>query len=165
MQIRLSLSSINRSAPYRVDSTNGYSFTFKTRYGYLYEVGFTEDGMLSDDGRVFQFFIVCVNSEHPAKDLQVKDTVISILEEFFKNESVSLVYICDTHDGRQAVRERLFESWFHQYPLADLYEFICKTLTVENTDYYLSFLCRKDNLLLEDRKGALDDLFKNLSRK
>lgn len=165
MQIKLSLSSINQTAPYRVDSINGYSFSFRTRYGYLYEVGFTEDYMLSDDGCVFQFFIVCLDSEHPARDRQVKETVIAILEEFFKNDLVSLVYICDTHDGRQAVRERLFESWYHQYPLADLYEFISKTLTVENTHYYLSFLCRKDNLLVKDRKEALEGLYKNLSEK
>ena len=165
MQIRLSLTSINQSAPYRVDSTNGYSFTFRTRYGYLYEVGFTEDYMLSDDGCVFQFFIICLDSEHPAKDPQVKDTVIAILEEFFKNDLVSLVYICDTHDGRQAIRQRLFESWYHQYQCASHFEFVSKTLTVDQINYYMSFLCRKDNPLLEDRKDALENLYANLSVK
>ena len=145
MQIRLSLPSINRTAPYRVDSSNGYSFSFKTRYGHVYEVGFTAD--------------------HPQKDNWVKETVVAILEEFFNNDLVSLVYICDTHDGRQASRQRLFASWFHQYRLSSLYDFSCKSLSVDGIDYYLSFLCKKENPLRADRKDALEGIYSRIAGK
>ena len=165
MQIRLSQHSINRTAPYRVDTSNGYSFSFKTRYGHLYEVGFTEDYMLSDDGLVFQFFITCLDADHPQKDNGVKETVMAILEEFFKNDLVSLVYICDTHDGRQASRQRLFASLFHQYRLSSFYDFSCKSLSVDGIDYYLSFLCKKENPLRADRKDALDGIYSRIAGK
>jgi hypothetical protein len=165
MSISLSLLSINSQSPYRVESVNGYSFTFHTRYGHTYEAGFTEDYMLSDDGLVFQFFLSCTDNESPEKDEQVMKTVVAILEEFFKNELVCLVYICDTHDGRQAVRQRLFASWFYDYAFHSRYEFSYKDIIVDEKPYYVSLICAKNNPLLEDREAALEGLCQRIAGK
>ena len=165
MQINLSLLSINSRSPYQVQSGNGYSFSFRTRFGHTYEVGFTEDYMLSDDGLVFQFFITCLDTEHPPKDSKVRDTITIILEEFFRNESVCLVYICDTHDGRQSARQRLFASWFSQYHLRDQYMFSEKCLRLDGIQYFVSLICRMDNSYLADREQALDELYGRIIEK
>lgn len=165
MHIDFSLSSINSRSPYQVQSGNGYSFSFRTRYGHTYEVGFTEDYTLSDDGLVFQFFITCLDTEHPQKDTNVRDTVIIILEEFFGNEPVSLVYICDTRDGRQSARQRLFVSWFSQYPFRDQYMFSEKCLRLDDNQYFVSLICRRDNPYLAEREQALDELYRRIIEK
>lgn len=162
MQINLSLSSINSRSPYQVQSGNGYSFSFRTRFGHTYEVGFTEDYMLSDDGLVFQFFITCLDTEHPQKDTNVRDTITILLEEFFRNESVSRVYICDTHDGRQSARQRLFASWFSQYQLRNQYMFLEKCLRLDDNQYFVSLICRRDNPYLADREQALNELYRRI---
>ena len=43
--------------------------------------------------------------------LSVK-SVISIIDNFFEVNSVALLYICETGDRKQAMRNRLFDSWF-----------------------------------------------------
>jgi len=121
--------------------------------------------MLSDDGLVYQFFLSCVDTETPQKDEYVMSTVIAILKEFFKNQYVSLVYICDTHDGRQAVRQRLFSSWFFRYPDHGQYDYSYKQLYVESNDYYVSLICPVSNPLLQDRKDALEALYQKISEK
>lgn len=111
----LSISSINDKAPYQVRTENGYSFLFRTETGVSYEIGFVEDHMISDDGDVLQLIIRVAEGVFSQRDPRIRDTVIAVLEEFFKQDYVTLVYICDTHDGRQASRQRLFSTWFNSY--------------------------------------------------
>ena len=104
MSISLSAFSINTRSPYPVRTENGYSFLFTTDYGHIYEIGFLEDFTLGDNCNTYQFFISLHDSNHYPRDKKVFDTIVAILEEFFKNELVTLVYICDTFDGRQIYR-------------------------------------------------------------
>lgn len=165
MSINLSLSSINNKAPYPVHTLNGYSFLFTTQYGLEYEVGFVEDYMLSDDGLVFQFFITAGEYNRSPRDGNVYMTVVAILEEFFRRKELSVVYICDRHDGRQSIRQRLFRIWLSNYYEKDLYELVSKTLTVEDIGYTANLLIRKDSPLLSDRKEALEALYSRLEGK
>lgn len=112
---RLSLSSINKTAPYQVWTENGYTFLFRTGDGVTYEIGFVEDYMISDDGDVSQLIISVVNGDASHRDSKIQYTVTAILEEYFKTDYATLVYICDTNDGRQSFRQRLFSIWFHSY--------------------------------------------------
>ena len=161
----LSLSSINDKAPYQVRSENGYSFLFRTETGVSYEIGFVEDHMISDDGDVLQLIIRVAEGFSSQRDLKIRDTVIAILEEFFKQDYVTLVYICDTRDGRQATRQRLFSTWFTSYSNKDDYIHEYKELQVDGVGYYMAILGRKDNPLLPDRIDAFERLFKQLARK
>jgi len=115
--------------------------------------------MLSDDGLVFQFFITTDECNHSPRDGNVYLTVVAILEEFFKRKELSVVYICDQHDGRQSVRQRLFRIWFSNYSGNNLYELVSKTMTVDDADYTVNLLARKDSPVLLDRKEALEALY------
>ena len=160
-----SLSSINDKAPYQVRSENGYSFLFRTETGVSYEIGFVEDHMISDDGDVLQLIICIAEGVSSQRDPKIQDTVVAILEEFFKQDYVTLVYICDTRDGRQASRQRLFSTWFSSYPNKDAYIHEYKELQVDGIGYYMAILGRKDNPLLLDRIDSFERLFKQLSGK
>ena len=138
---------------------------FSTQFGLKYVVGFVEDYMLSDDGLVYQLFIDNVEGVHQPIDRNIYLTVVAILEEFFTNENAAIVYICDTSDGLQAVRQRLFRIWFDNYPNNHSYRLTSKTLTVDATSYYVSLLARVDMPLLGDRIEALNKLHKILERK
>lgn len=88
MSISLSAFSINTRSPYPVRTENGYSFLFTTDYGHIYEIGFLEDFTLGDNCNTYQFFISLHDSNHYPRDKKVFDTIVAILEEFFKNELV-----------------------------------------------------------------------------
>ena len=165
MRINLSAQSINSTAPYAVRSDNGRFFTFYTRLGQLYEVGFVEDNMLSDDGMIYQFFITNRDGPPHTLDINIHKTIVAILEEFFRMTNMSIVYICDTHDGRQAARQRLFKMWFNSYPRKNLYRLVSRELIVDNIPYYVNLLARKDMPSLQSRIEALDSLYQTLLEK
>ena len=48
-----------------------------------------------------------------ASDKKVAQTVICIIEEFFRQNPDILLYMCSTADGQQAQRARLFLRWFN----------------------------------------------------
>lgn len=162
---RLSLSSINKTAPYQVWTENGYTFLFRTGDGVTYEIGFVEDCMISDDGDVSQLIISVVNGDASHRDSKIQDTVTAILEEYFKTDYSTLVYICDTNDGRQSFRQRLFSIWFHSYSEKDRFFHEYKELIIDGIGYYMAILSRKDNPLLPDRLAAFESVFKQISAK
>ena len=149
MTISLSVSSINKKAPYPVWSENGYTFLFKTNAGVIYD----------------QLFICVTAGALSYRDPAIQSTVIAILEEFFRIDDVTLVYICDTQDGRQASRQRLFSIWFHTYPDREEYYHDYRELRVDGTGYYMALLSKADNPLLPSRREAFELLHKQLSGK
>ena len=56
MNIKLSASKINKTAPYKVSFQSNTSFEFQTDDGSIFQIGFTEDFMISEIG-VYQFYI------------------------------------------------------------------------------------------------------------
>ena len=52
----------------------------------------------------------------------VHDTILAIIEEFFRANGGVLLYICATGDGMQKYRFHLFLRWFNTYEHRDLYE-------------------------------------------
>ena len=103
----LSIEQINRISPYKVEiASDGNSLLFHTRYGLVEDYTFF-------DKNTYQFFIVEKNGSRFLKDPLVKETVWAIIEVFFRENSNVLLYVCDTSDGRQASRDRLFDIWFY----------------------------------------------------
>jgi len=48
-------------------------------------------------------------------DVKIAQTVVCIIEEFFRLNSEVLLYMCSTDNGQQAMRNRLFLRWFNGY--------------------------------------------------
>ena len=58
-----------------------------------------------------------------------------------------MLYICDTTDKRQEVRDRLFRIWFYTYEGSDSYSLYSEGMTIDNVRYFSSILLRKDHPL------------------
>ncbi len=86
-------------------------YYFFTDYGVDIAVSFDFDDLL-EHGEAYMFNINNVNKQRSPRDLKVRDTIIAIIDNFFEINSVALLYICETCDRMQAMRSRLFESWF-----------------------------------------------------
>jgi hypothetical protein len=48
-------------------------------------------------------------------DAKIAQTVVCIIEEFFRLNPEVLLYMCSTDNGQQAMRNRLFLRWFSGY--------------------------------------------------
>lgn len=142
----LSLQKINATSPYEVTmpvSPNVYHFL--TDYGVDIAVSFDLDDLL-EHGEAYMFNINNANRQRSPRDLKVRDTIIAIIGNFFEINSVALLYICETCDRMQAMRNRLFESWFaYANNNEDYVIMVAKIRDLEDVENYAAMILRKDN--------------------
>ena len=144
--ISLSENAINQRAPYKVEQTGDTSFMFETRHGVVYSVGFMQDVSFFSEG-VYQFYLINLSSKTIGADRNISETVRVVIEEFFSNKEVVMLYICDTTDTRQESRDRLFKIWFHTYEKNSSYSLYSEGMTIDNVRYFSSILLRRDHPL------------------
>ena len=155
MELTFSLTALNKISPYMLESSGTCSFTFVTEQGKKYEIGFIQDLMISDEG-VFQFFITTEDKFKTVLDRKIQQTVLVVLEEFFKNEGVVLDYICATEDHRQASRDRMFHQWFENSLGKDHYCLRRMNIDIDGTEYFASVIMRNDNPRFKAMMEAID---------
>lgn len=110
--VTLDLERINSVASYVVMPTSDKMiFRFTTDYNVDYVIGFTPDELLAYD-ESYQFFIVNTNNRKSPRDFKLRQTVVAFIYEFFRRQDVVMLYLCETGDNKQLMRNRLFESWF-----------------------------------------------------
>lgn len=151
--IYISAEKINLRAPYRVRQVDDSVFAFTTKHGISYTASFVADVSFFDEG-VYQFFLTKTSSRKGRKDDDISETVKVIIEEFFAQEEVVMLYICDTADGRQASRDRLFRAWFYSFEESKSYALHTEGMMIDNVRYLSSILLRKDHPMLIQVLGA-----------
>lgn len=142
--LSLSTNSINETSPYKVANSGEDSFVFVTDHEVRYEVSFVIDYTLDIDNS-YQLCIDNVDNKQQPRDIKVRDTIAAIVEDFFKNNELSLLYICDTSDGRQSARNRIFKIWFEQKASNELYTIIPASVVVDGEEYFASLILCKNH--------------------
>ena len=142
--IHIPAEKINLRAPYRVRQVDDSVFVFITKHGISYTAGFIPDTSFMERG-VYQFFLTKTSGKKGRKDDDISETVRVIIEEFFAQEEVVMLYICDTADGRQASRDRLFRAWFYSYIESESYTMCTDTMTIDSIRYFSSIILRRDH--------------------
>ena len=132
MMKELSLEVINQSAPYTVlyvALTD--DFMFRTDAGVELAIAFIEDDLIRS-GESYQLVISNVNNKQSPMDKKVRQTIFTIVQEFFEKNEAALLYICSTGDGRQLVRYRLFTHWYDRFEYAVKYTCLTTVMTDMN---------------------------------
>ncbi len=92
------------------------------------------------------FNVINANNQRSPRDIKVRDTIIAIIDNFFEINEVALLYICETGDRKQAMRNRLFESWFAYANDNEQYVIMIANIhDMEGIDNYAAMILRKDN--------------------
>ncbi len=143
--IVLNESKINDTAPYHVViNKDGYA-TFTTNNGLHYIVGFDpDDASLS----LLCYQLVIINSDNKPspRDKKLRDTVISIVKDFFEGNNEVVLYICETGDGKQAMRNRLFQFWYsRESNKLDVTYLSAAIQDEEGVTNYVTIIMRNDN--------------------
>ena len=143
---KLSLSGINMLSPYKVEMvTCPNVYRFITDYGVEIAISFDFDDLL-ESGEAYMFNITNVNRQKSPCDIKVRDAIVAIIDNFFEENSVALLYICETGDSKQAMRNRLFESWFAYANEKEQYTImVANVRDMEGVDNYAAMILRKDN--------------------
>ena len=162
----LDLVYINGNAPYQVGM--GYSqssYIFTTDFGVDYSIDFIADDLIENDDS-YQLIIANLNQRKSPRDIKVRDTVLAVIEQFFTQNQATLLYICQTGDSKQKMRNRLFEYWFSSYSYRYLYTLLSSSVVdEEGVVNYATLIIRNDNPRLHQVINEFTESVSMLSQK
>lgn len=161
----LSIKRINESAPYIVCKGRGNMYRFYSDEGVHYAVDFLPDEMITK-GDSHQLVIANLNNKKSPRDAKVRDSILAIIDEFFRINQSTLLYLCETGDGKQSMRSRLFEYWFNTYKRKT--QFTLLTTSIVDDEGIVNFatlIIRNDNPNFLDILSEFSESVKLLSQK
>lgn len=163
---KLDLARVNHDAPYQITESDRAGFyDFVTDHDVEYSVCFEEDDLLLS-GESYQFAIINANNKKAPRDAKVRDTIILLVEEFFRQNNTTLLYICETGDGRQSLRNRLFDHWFNHNKHHLDYFFLSTSITDDaGIINYAAILLRNDNPHLAEVVAEFTETIQLLKQK
>ena len=111
---------------YKYDFIGGLNnvYVFETSKKIIYEIKFKPSdyiNLFNDEVSkyIFEFIIkVAINEtgKNPPLDINVSETIAAIFQEFIlKHNNNIALYICDSSDGRQELRQKKFDEWYDKY--------------------------------------------------
>ena len=148
MMEELDLTKINSYSPYVVerDSETGL-LKFISEFGISFSVSFENDDLLQN-GESYQFVLINEEGTKSPRDSKVRETVMGIVDEFFRKNQAALLYICETGDGMQKMRSRLFSFWFSIYKEKEDFLFLPQIVyDEEDNENYAALIIRRDKIL------------------
>ena len=162
----LSIDRINAKTPYQVekDEVTG-SYDFVTDSGVHITVYFDEDFMITS-GLSYQLIIGNANNKKSPRDHKLQQTILEIVEEFFFTNQAAMLYICETGDGKQSVRSRLFSYWFDAYEYNSRYSIHTTCIKdEEGVSNFAALIIRNDNPLIVEVVNEFMETAKALQQK
>lgn len=160
----LSAESINKNNCYHVTQVADDTLEFTTDHGVEYQINFMEDYSVWEQN-AYQFVIINKNRKASPSDPKLKDTLIYIVENFFSENKNILLYICETGDGKQAARSKLFIRWFSNYCNSSAFYFKATEIKSEGVDNFAAIIFRKDHPDFDAIIRDFDDMTALLSNK
>ena len=145
---QLDLDQLFYTCPYPV-KYDGDEYTFRTDHDIVYAVDFKEEDSFSPIPAYW--FDLSNRSHRPSpNDPKVRETVIRIIIEFFRQNPDIMLYMCDNANDQQAQRNRLFLRWFKGAEQSKL--FFIKTAVVvdEDMENFIAIVVPRQHPYLND---------------
>lgn len=161
--LSLSTDRINSMSPYTVIQCKDGDFLFHSENGVDYNVGFIEEFEIGGC-QSYQLSIANINNAHGSYDPGIRQTILAIIDEFFYSNQNVLLYICDSSDGREAIRNRLFLSWFSASEGEAKYTLRTAESIVEGIGFYVAIIVDNTNPKLEAILRDFEDSSEHLSK-
>lgn len=160
----LDLNFVNRLTPYKVWTEDGRDYLIETNKGNIFVVGFMDDYSIWQTG-AYQFTINNQNHQPSGNDKTLRTTILLLIEAFFAANPEILLYICETGDGKQAFRSRLFIRWFNSYNNRDAYEMLTAEVQEDDTKNFAALIVQKSNPKLHDIIDKFNETISILTNK
>lgn len=144
---------INERSPYDVEYDDEL-LVFTTDYGLTYAVDFDDDA--NSYFTAYWLNLRNVYGKVSPSDKKIAQTLICIVEEFFRQNTDVLLYLCSSDDGHQAQRARLFLRWFNGAEQQKLY--VSRTIEVkgEGKTEYVALIVQRNRPDIDDILSRFD---------
>ena len=160
----LDLTRVSRLSPYKVWTEDGRDYNIETHRGQIFVIGFMDDYSIWQTG-AYQFTINNQSHQPSPLDLKLRETILLLIEAFFAANPDILLYICETGDGRQAFRSRLFVRWFNTYSGRDAYVMQTAEVQEGKTKNFAALIVQKSNPRLKEILAEFDETISILTNK
>ena len=160
----LDLNFVNRFASYKVWTEDGRDYLIETNRGHFFVVGFMDDYSIWPTG-AYQFTINNQSHLPSPNDQKLRETILLLIEAFFMANPNILLYICETGDGKQALRSRLFVRWFNTYTHRDNYVMQTAEVEAEGTRNFAALIVQKSNPRLQEIIAEFEETVSILANK
>ena len=147
--IDFSLKHILDNSPYDITLSDA-GFIFQTDFGIHYRVSFDKEDIVLGGCDTYQLILHNVEHLRPAHDPKVEQTVLAIIDEFFRSNLEVLLYICDTSDGKEGSRNRLFLRWFERNAAPGRFSICTAKAIIENETVYAAIIVENRNPKLKE---------------
>ena len=154
----LRIDAINQKAPYEVllreDRPGNYYF--KSDFGLEFNICIKPDYSIVLGGA---YVLNIINATHrpSPNDAKFRLTLLAIIEEFFEQNNDVMLYVTETGDEKQEMRNRLFVRWFNTYEHHDHFFIRTAEGTMEGQMNFMAMLSRLDNPHLADAVEEFDE--------
>lgn len=142
--IDFSISRILEQAPYDITLSES-RFIFETDSKIHYVISFDKEDMILGGCETYQLILQNVEHIRPPHDPKVQATVLAIIYEFFRSNQKVLLYICDTSDGKEDIRNRLFIHWFEKYAEPGRFTICTAQAKIEDEVVYAAIIVENSN--------------------
>lgn len=162
--IDFSLQHILQNAPYDI-TLSEVGFIFQTDAGIHYRVSFDEEEIVLGGCKTYQFILYKVENVRAPHDPKIETTVLAIINEFFRSNQHVLLYVCDTSDGKESGRNRLFLRWFERNAAPDQFTIRTASAKVEDETVYIAIIVDNSNPKLQAITDDFDATAEALTNK
>ena len=140
--------------PYDFQKAEDAVYYFETENGLKYKAYFIEFS-----SSFYKLFSFSFDKEEGfgAYDPRVKDTIVSVLRDFFDVENHVLGYTCDVTDGREMARKRLFDRWFEQENDGSL-----RKIDFQTDNIFVSLIVNKDYFAIDQVIVDVNTIFEEI---
>ena len=118
--------------PFDFKKVDELYYTFISRDGITYNVFFSP--LQEIYPKLINTYSFSIEREdknaHPI-DARIAVTVATILKRFFENNENAMIMICDTLDGKEAKRRKLFDRWYKRFNDGSLEKYDASASTAE----------------------------------
>lgn len=112
----------------------------------------------------YQFIIGNESHQKSPNDLKLRDTIICIIEAFFEENPDILLYVCETGDGKEMMRNRLFLRWLKDYVRKERFFVEHIEIEAEGITNFAAIIVQKTNprldVIIDEFRSAIEELQK-----
>jgi hypothetical protein len=135
-------------SPYPVKLDDG-EYIFRTDHDIVYAVSFKPEPFF-DPIPAYWFDLTNRSDMASPSDPKVRETVIRIIVEFFRANPDIMLYMCDSANDQQAMRNRLFLRWFTGAEQSKQFFFKSEMVVDEGMENFIAIIVPRSHPYLDD---------------
>lgn len=135
----------NSLSPFDIREDAPLDYTFTNRDGIKYHASFySVEPLYPGLKNTFSFCIEPEDSKSHHIDARISATIVEILRRFFSVNTNAMIMVCDSTDGKELKRRKLFDRWFEHYSDGSILKYD-SSAPLDEYQLYISLYMRKDN--------------------